>query len=449
MTLQKNDMQLLKQFLQFIADNGLFTRRDRVLVAVSGGLDSACLAHLCREAGFNFAIAHVNFKLRGEESNEDELFVRALAKSLGVPFHSAVLNAANYSEDRKVSVQVAARELRYAYFKDLMASEKYERLLTAHHAEDNAETMLMNFLKGTGINGLRGILPLQGNICRPLLFALKDHIREYALQHSIEYREDSSNITDKYTRNFIRHEVFPVLAKAYPSFRGNLLDNVERFREISGLYQEAVSRKLKKMIVRENEEVKLPVLALLNSGAAISLLHEVLQPFGFSTPQLQGAAKLLKAESGKFIESEKYRLLRNRGWLIVSPKASSLQSAIVIEQPGGEIEFAGGTLRLKLQNAGEVSAEPDVADVDADLLDFPLLFRKWKTGDYFYPLGMKHKKKLSRFFVDQKLSLFEKENVWVLESKKRIVWVAGLRIDDRFKITPRSKTCLRFSLMPK
>lgn len=446
---QTNDMQLLKKFLQFIADNRLFERTDRILVAVSGGMDSVCLAHLCKAAGFSFGIAHVNFNLRGDESEGDENFVGDLAKEFNVPFHCTTLDAARYSKESKVSVQVAARELRYDFFRDIMASHYYKRLLTAHHADDNAETMLMNFLKGTGINGMRGILPLNGNICRPLLFAPRELISAYAKESSIDFREDSSNATDKYTRNRIRLEVFPSLAKAYPQFRENLYNNAARFREISSLYQDAVDRKMKKMVVKEEGELKIPVLALLKSGAAATLLFELLQPLGFKAAQLPEAMKLLHTESGKFIESESHRLLRNRKWLIAASRDTLIQSAIIIESTPAIIHYAGGSLDFRTDGSTGLAADADIAELDASAIEFPLILRRWKTGDYFYPLGMRHKKKLSRFFIDQKLSLYDKEKIWVLESNKRILWVVGIRIDDRFKVTTNTRNKLRIVLTAK
>ncbi len=442
-----NDMQMVKRFLGFINEQRLFSRKDRLLVAVSGGLDSVCLAHICKEGGFSFGIVHVNFDLRGDESRRDEEFVQQLAEKLEVPFYVEKLDAARYSSEEKVSVQVAARELRYAYFERLLLTENYTRLLTAHHSDDNAETMLMNFLKGTGISGLRGIPAKRGNICRPMLFASREEISIYAKEHSISFCEDSSNLTDKYTRNVIRHDVFPALKKAYPFFMENLRDNVSRFSEIALIYDQTISGKLKKLVVEEKDEIRIPVLAVLNSGFATSLLHELLKKYNFSAPQLHDAKMLLEAETGKQISSSSHRMLRNRNWLIISPRAHDLQSVVVIDQGVEEVKFAGGKLQLRQENNIRVSNEAFIADVNPDLLEYPLLLRKWKSGDYFYPLGMKHKKKLSRFFIDQKLSLFDKEKVWVLESNKRIVWVVGMRLDDRFKVSPNTKSALRLKLM--
>ncbi|RYZ86697.1 MAG: tRNA lysidine(34) synthetase TilS, partial [Proteobacteria bacterium] len=351
-------------------------------------------AHLCKEGGFLFAIVHVNFELRGDESREDEEFVRILAEQLKVPFYSGKLDAAQYSFENKVSVQVAARELRYSYFEGLLSIEKFTRILTAHHSDDNAETMLMNFLKGTGIEGLRGIQPKRRNICRPLLFASKEDIKEYVKVHSLLFREDSSNLTDKYTRNIIRHEVFPALKKAYPSFMENLRNNISRFSEVAFIYNNATAEKIKKLVVVEKDELKIPVLAVLNSGFATSILHELLKEYNFTPSQLHDARMLLKAESGKHIESSSHRLLRNRNWLIISPLSVAGQSVVVIDKHDGEVKFGGGTLHFKELKNPRFSDDRFVADINADLLEYPLLLRKSKRGDYFYPLGMKHKKKL-------------------------------------------------------
>jgi tRNA(Ile)-lysidine synthase len=366
-----------------------------------------------------------------------------------VPFYSQKLDATLYSIGNKVSIQVAARELRYAYFEELLSAEKYARILTAHHADDNAETMLMNFLKGTGIEGLRGIQPKRGNICRPMLFATKEDINEYARVHLLSFREDSSNLTDKYTRNVIRHEVFPALKKAYPSFMENLRSNVSRFNEVAFIYNNATAKKIAKLVVVEKDEIKVPVLAILNSGFATSILHELLKEYNFTPSQLHDARMLLKAETGRHIESSSHRLLRNRNWLIISPLSVAEQSVVVIEKHEAEVKFGGGTLHFKQLKNHQISEDGFIADINADLLEYPLLLRKSKRGDYFYPLGMKHKKKLSRFYIDQKLSIFEKEKVWVLESNKKIVWVLGMRLDDRFKVQANTKNIIRLKLMPK
>lgn len=449
MNFPKNDMQLVKKFLQYISDKRLFSRKDRLLLAVSGGLDSVCLAHLCIEAGFDFSVVHANFNLRGEESKGDEEFVKELAQSLEVPFYSRNLDAAVYAAEHRVSIQVAAREMRYRYFEILLEEKKFDRLLTAHHADDNVETVLMNFLKGTGVEGLKGIRPLRGKICRPLLCATKAELEEYASARHINYREDSSNLTDKYTRNVIRNAVMPVLQKAYPAFRENLSANISRFSEIALLYNDAVERKLRKLLVKDEGDVKLPAQALINSGVATSLLHEVLKEYGFSASQLPEAIKLLHAPSGKFIESFSHRLLKNRGWLVISTKLTKQQSVVVINKNDNEVAFDGGTLLLKAADKATMGDDPFSVNINSALIEYPLLLRKWKTGDYFYPLGMKHKKKLSRFFVDRKLSINEKEKVWVLESAKRILWVVGMRIDERFKIHPNTGEVLKLTLVPE
>ncbi len=442
-------MELEKRFQQFISSNRLFSKKDRLLIAVSGGVDSVVLAHLCKQSSCDFAIAHVNFNLRGEESEGDQELVRDLSTQLKVPFYSELLDATSFAGEKKISIQVAARDLRYRYFETIANAEGFDKVLTAHHADDNAETMLMNFLKGTGIDGLRGIPMVRKKICRPLLFATKEDILEYARLKGLHYREDSSNLTDKYTRNVVRMEIFPALEKAYPQFRHNLRENIFRFGEISVIYRNTISSKLKKLVVEENGETKVPVAAVLGSGFAKSLLHEILGPLGFTTAAIHDAEKLLYAESGRYIQSDSHRVLRNRNWLIISTSKQDDQSIILIEKGTTTINFAEGTLNLLTGDGSEISDDANVAIVSSKMVGYPLILRRWKTGDYFYPLGMKHKKKLSRFFIDKKLSLFEKEKVWVLESDKRIVWVVGMRIDDRFRVCAPTEETLRITLVPK
>ncbi|MGB8192341.1 MAG: tRNA lysidine(34) synthetase TilS [Chitinophagaceae bacterium] len=467
-------MNLLSQFHHFIHNENLFQSKDRLLIAVSGGVDSIVLCELCKLSGYNFAIAHCNFQLRGAESERDEEFVRALATKYNVPFFTKRFETEAYAGTHKCSIQVAARELRYHWFEEIVSSElsvvskspyspltthhspftthhSPTYLLTAHHANDNIETLLMNFFKGTGITGLRGILPKQGNIVRPLLFATKEELKKFAEDNQLQWVEDSSNAEDHYTRNYIRHKVIPLLGEIYPQVESNLAANLQRFRETEYLYRQHLDQLLNKLVETKGGERHIPILKLKKTNAARTVLFELMHPLGFTAKQSEEALGLLDSESGRYIASATHRILRNRNWLILAPLATTEARHILIEAPGS-FQFAAGNLKLSCElRAASVEQNshptPNIALLDASDIRFPLLLRPWKAGDYFYPLGMKKKKKLARFFIDQKLSATDKEKVWVLEMDKKIIWVVGMRIDERFRLTEQTGRVLRLEFL--
>ncbi len=310
----------------------------------------------------------------------------------------------------------------------------------------------MNFFKGTGIAGLRAILPRQGNIVRPLLFAPKEALKEFAAVHHLSWVEDSSNESDKYTRNYFRHQVIPLVQQLYPGALHNLADNISRFREIEILYQQSVQQHKKKLLEYKGQEIHIPVLKLKKSMPLPTLVYEIIAGFGFSPQQVEGVIDLLDSESGKYIRSSTHRILKNRNWLIISAHPSIQSSTILIESADDKIIYENGELKLELLAAAgpgapasvpKISTDPRIAQLDADAIRFPLLLRRWRQGDYFYPLGLEKKKKLGRFFIDNKLSLADKEKVWVIEMNKKIIWIVGLRIDNRFRITPQTARILK------
>ena len=457
-------MNLLFSFQQFIKNENLFSPKDRLLLAVSGGVDSVVLCELCKQAGYHFSIAHCNFQLRAEESNEDEIFVKELAAKYGVTFFVKKFETKKFADQNKLSIQVAARELRYGWFKDLLKSTIEVSsadlpnsafmgpgglLLTAHHADDNIETILMNFFKGSGINGLKGIVPKQQHIIRPLLFATKEQVLSFATTNKLQYREDSSNSSDKYTRNYFRNQLIPGLEKVFPQVKGNLLNNANRFREINSIYQSAMEQARQKLLFTQGKEVHIPVLKLIKTAALTTVLYEIIKEYNFSAHQAEEVQKLLFSESGKYVQSATHRILRNRKWLIISRLNDVDAAQYLIEEGDTKLLFSAGQLNITAAaKPGKIEKEESIAQLDLRDISFPLLLRKWKRGDYFYPLGLPKKKKVSRFFIDQKMSLTEKENAWVIESNKKIIWVVGKRIDDRFKIKDSTKACLRIVLRP-
>lgn len=434
-------------------------QKERHLIAVSGGIDSVVLCHLMVAAGYDFAIAHCNFKLRGQESERDAQFVQSMGAAYGKQVWVKECNTEEYAQQHNVSIQVAARELRYAWFAQLLRENgpdnkgglelsPHTYLLTAHHANDNIETVLMNFFKGTGIAGLHGILPVHGKIIRPLLFATKNELLTYAKQHNLAHVEDSSNSGDKYTRNFFRHQLFPLLQSRYPMVEENLLRNIERFREAEDLYSQAIAIHKKKLLAYKGSEVHIPVLKLKKSQPVSTILFEIIKDYGFTSAQVKEANNLLDSNSGKYIESATYRLLKNRQWLIIAPIKTEEAAHIIIEKQDKQIVFSAGEMHISVRDWSsrfETTTLSNTALINLNEIRFPLLLRRWKRGDYFYPLGMRKKKKLSRFFIDQKLSAIQKENIWVLEMDKKIVWIVGYRLDDRFKILPGTQKVLQIT----
>jgi tRNA(Ile)-lysidine synthase len=454
-------MDLLQAFQDFVEKEKLFQTDDRLLLAVSGGVDSVVLCELCHRSGYAFGMAHGNFQLRGEESERDEQFVRALAIKYGAALAIKRFETGDYVAARKVSVQVAARELRYAWFRELIKPPGPARLLTAHHQDDNIETLLMNFFKGTGMAGLHGILPKQGALVRPLLFADKDTLNRFALDNGLDWVEDSSNQTDTYTRNYFRHQLIPLVEKIHPGAMGNLADNILRFREAEMLYRQSVHHHKNNLFEIRGDEIHIPALKLRKSLPLHTIVYEIIQEFGFSPRQVHEVIRLLDSGTGKTISSSTHRILKNRNWLIISAHRSATANFVLIEAGQRKVEYAGGLLRLASMeetHAGKIgigdaqtaktglAGAKTIALLDASMIQFPLLLRKWRKGDYFYPLGLRKKKKLARFFIDNKLSLADKERVWVIEMDKKIIWVVGHRIDDLFRVKAGTGTILKIEM---
>ena len=467
-------MNLLQRFQDFIKQNNLFLPKDKLLLAVSGGVDSVSLCELCKQAGYDFSIAHCNFRLRDKESERDKEFVAALAKNYGVEFFLDEFDTEQYAEKNKISIQEAARELRYSWFAELIGNRQYAMgkeklstgdndcqlpiancLLTAHHADDNIETLLMNFCRGTGLNGLTGIpVHPSSKLCRPLIGFWKEELIEFAKQNKLRFVEDSSNASSKYARNLFRNEIIPLITKVYPQARENLLDNINRFKEIKELYNLSVKEFKRKLLKAKGNEIHIPIKQLMGYKNR-AIIFEIISDFGFTEKHIDEVIKLAESENGKYIQSpgSSSRIIKFRNWLIISNDQPSVSDTIVIEKDVKNVQCSPDSyrefnLQFSISEASGIKLQTSssIASLDSDLISFPLVLRKWKQGDYFYPLGMKKKKKLARFFIDQKLSKTEKEKTWVLEMNKKIIWVVGMRIDDRFKITDKTKKTLRISV---
>lgn len=447
---------MVQKFKEHVKNKNLFSINDKLLLAVSGGVDSVVLCELCKQAGIEFEIAHCNFQLRGEESERDEKFVIEMGKKYEVKVLVKKFDTEVYAKENKISIQEAARGLRYEWFEELLTPDPIaigsnfptpNHLLTAHHADDNAETIAMNFFRGTGLHGLTGIPIKNGNVIRPLLIFSKEEILEFNNKNELEFVEDSSNQSSKYTRNLFRNEIIPAIAKVFPQVKENLLDNINRFGEIEKLYKLSVAELKKKLVKEKGAEWHIPIKQLMGFDNR-ALIYEIIAEFGFNEKQIAEVIKLAASESGRYIDSPvfQYRIIKHRHWFIISPIQSTVAATIVIDQQMPSVLFEKGFLKIEKATNQKQNKDNSVAIIDASQIKFPLLLRKWKQGDYFYPLGMKKKKKLSRFFIDQKFSKSEKESMWVIEMNKKIIWLVGYRIDDRFKITDKTTSNLILSL---
>jgi tRNA(Ile)-lysidine synthase len=472
-------LSLLQKLQQYIKANNLFSPKDKLLIALSGGMDSVVLCELCRQTGYDFEIAHCNFQLRGEESNRDEAFVKALGEKYGVKTHTKTFDTAAVAKEQRKGIEETARDLRYGWFREIMTNDEEQMvndkgrmtnderstkevlassnlqiikspnyLLTAHHSDDNIETAMMNFFRGTGIKGLRGILPQQGNIIRPLLFASRKEIEDFAQQNNLQFVTDSTNAQSDYTRNYFRNELIPSIEKVFPEVKQNILHSIKRFTDVEQIYNESIDTAKKNLLESKGNEIHIPVLKLAKAKPLQTIIFEIIKDYGFTAAQVSEVEKILHSDSGKYILSATHRMLKNRNWLIISSLQEPDAAFYLIEdvEKKNIASFAGGEIRAEKITEKAISTDPNIAMIDADKIKFPLIIRRWKQGDYFYPLGMQKKKKLSRFFGDQKLSLLQKENVWIIESDKKIIWIAGMRIDDRFKITDNAQHILKLSL---
>ena len=426
-----------KQFLKYCEKIGL-NLQTKVLVAVSGGLDSIALLHLFHSAGFSIEVAHCNFNLRGEESNGDEQLVKETCDSLDISFHCKNFETEKYAQDNGVSIQMAARDLRYAWFEDLRVEHKLGFIATAHHQDDQIETVLLNLSRGTGLKGMHGILAKQHYIIRPLLFCDRHSLELWMAEKGYSHREDSSNASDKYSRNKIRHQVLPVLKEINPSLSNTFQENTERFgaseNNLSFLYEKERAH----LFVQKAGEYHLVLSELKKYPSPIDVVFHFISEYGFN--DWKAIEHLLSSESGKMIFSKSHQLLKNREDLVLKIKEEKLESTYSIQEHTKQLsEPICLGLDCKSAKGFQIKKDSFEAALDFDKLSFPLELRKWQNGDVFHPLGMKGKKKLSDFFIDKKMSLFEKENTWILCSNNQIVWVVGHRIDERFKLVENSQ----------
>jgi tRNA(Ile)-lysidine synthase len=436
----------LQSFRSFISRHQLFKPDQKILLAVSGGKDSVLMVHLFKQAGFDFGIAHCNFQLRADESQRDEAFVKLLAASLDVPFHVTHFNTKAYAKAHRSSTQMAARDLRYQWFEQIRGQEGYEAIALAHHQNDAIETMLINLTRGTGISGLHGIAPKREHLIRPLLFLSREDIEALIQREQIDYVEDSSNGTDHYARNKIRLKVIPHLKSINPSLERTFAQNIQRFQEAETIIQQTVSD-LRKRILQESPaglRLKIEDLGTLNPQKL--LCYELLKSFNFTESLVGELLNALDKQSGTSFYSTTHRITLDRQQLIITPIEATATSNCIIHPSDGHLDLSYHSLNIQYKE-GNTFFKDGKAYVDYDLLIFPLVVRTRQAGDVFVPLGMKTHKKLSNFLVDEKVPLPEKDKIpLILNGNGDIIWVGGMRQDNRYKVSATTKKVAIFEL---
>ncbi|MDR1584776.1 MAG: tRNA lysidine(34) synthetase TilS [Prevotellaceae bacterium] len=431
----------------YIEKHRLLSPGDKIIVGLSGGADSVALLHILILLGYDCIAAHCNFHLRSNESNRDEHFVRKLCASLDISLHTIDFETYKYAGEQNISIEMAARDLRYGWFHELLEKEQAQAIAVAHHADDNIETLLMNLTRGTGLRGLTGIPVRNGKIARPLLCCTRREIEQYLSENNVEYVNDSTNASNNYTRNKIRNTLIPLLEEINPSVRRTLYDSLSRFGGSFNVYEQALRRIEKEIVVNKGDTFKIDIALLKRQVDIPTILFEILQKYEFNAATIEKIVENIDNEPGKqFFSTSGYRLTKDRKFLIVDKPQNSTGN-IFISESDREILHP---LHLKIQRfvrpAGfSFSKDRNCVHIDAAKLQFPLELRSWQAGDSFYPLGMTQQKKLSDFFVDLKLSRPEKEQVWLLVSGTDLVWVVGQRLDNRFKISDETIDILELS----
>jgi len=434
---------VVEQLLNHINRYALCKTTDKILLAVSGGVDSMVMLHLLREAGFSVGVVHCNFQLRGEESTADEVLVKASCQQSGVPFFVKRFDTAAYATANGISVQMAARDQRYAYFDNLLESEGYDHVATAHHNNDVVESILLNLVRGTGIDGFRGISAKKGRIIRPLLFANRKTILAYALRHQIGWREDASNASDDYQRNFLRHHVIPRLEELNPAFEDGFRDTHERLLGAREFMLEFLAKfRTAAVDVRDNNSTFVEIAKVRASKSPAVLLWELIKDVGFNFDQCRKI--VADHQPGKLFNSPSHQLLVDRIHYIIERKQVSDFASVSIDEGQrwvGRPPFMLATREIEHRDF-QLEKDSTIAQLDADRLRFPLVWRRWQAGDYFIPLGMQQEKKLSDFLIDLKIPFNSKADITVLESDGDIAWVVGYRIGERFKVVADTRRIL-------
>ena len=432
-------------FLSHLKKNFPSISVSKLIIAVSGGVDSIVLFHLCLKLKLNFFVAHCNFKLREKESDLDEKFVRDLAIKHNIKFYTKSFNTKKLSSNYNKSIQMAARELRYSWFEELSKELNVKHILTAHHLDDSLETFLINLSRGAGIDGLLGIPKVNDTVYRPLLIFKKDEILSYAKENKISWREDSSNRKQDYLRNKIRLEVLPKLKEINPNLLDNFSKSIDRLQQSKSIIKDKIDDFIKNVSFTRDEKIYFEINKIKKVTNIDAYLYELLKRYNFT--QWDDIRGLLDSQSGKQIISKTHKLLKDREHLILVKNSEVENKTALINKSSKEVAVSLG--KIKLSIAKKISKEDsDVIYLDSAKLNFPLKVRNLLSGDYFYPFGMNGKKKVSKYLKDKKISIYDKDKVLILEtSKNKIIWVVGMRLDDRFSVTDNTKEITKIELI--
>jgi tRNA(Ile)-lysidine synthase len=437
---------MLLEFSKILNDKFPFLKGSKLLLAVSGGLDSVVLTQLFKKLEYDISIAHCNFQLRGIESDLDDHFVNQLGISLEIPVYTKRFDTEKYASEHKTSIQLAAREQRYRWFQEVLTLHNLDYIITAHHADDNLETVLINLTRGTGLDGLLGIPAVNDNIVRPMLDFSRETIFDYASTAQIVWREDKSNAETKYQRNKIRHRVIPILKELNPKVLNNVINTQNHLKEARQIIRDRMATVAEKALITEGDLIKINILEIKKLQHPKAYLYPLLKDYGFT--EWNDVIQLLDAQSGKLITTKSHTLLKDRDFLLLLPSdkfAATENQEIKIDSSLSEIKTPVNLLFKNVQKT--TSLDKNSIYVDKNLLNYPLTLRKWRQGDLFYPVGIKGKKKLSKYFKDEKLSIIEKQQVWLLCSgNNEIIWVLGKRQDRRFKASNKTTDIMQISI---
>lgn len=423
-----------QRVIQYIEKEHLFSSNDKILVALSGGADSVALLCVLHTAGYPCEAAHCNFHLRGEESNRDELFVRQLCRKYGIHLHTIDFNTTQYATEKRISIEMAARELRYNWFEKIKKECKANVIAVAHHQDDSVETMLLNLIRGTGITGLLGIRPRNGAIVRPLLCINREEIIRYLQQIGQDFVTDSTNLEDEYTRNKIRLHLLPLMQEINPSVKNSLIETSNYLNDVATIYNKVIDETKKKIITPEGIRID----ALLDAPTPETLLFETLHPLGFNSAQIKDIASSLHGQPGKQFISKEWRVIKDRNLLLLESIRPEDRTTLPYQLIKEEREYSPDF---------QIPRDKKTACFDADKLTEEIHCRKWRTGDTFIPFGMKGRKKVSDYLTDRKFSISQKERQWVLCCGERIAWLIGERTDNRFRIDETTKRVIIYKIV--
>lgn len=434
-----------EQIQQYIIQHQLLSGEKPVVVGISGGADSVALLHILVSLGYKCIAAHCNFNLRGDESFRDEQFTIDFTQRLQVPLCKISFETNKYAQENRLSVEMAARELRYRWFEELLNTYDADAVAVAHHRDDSVETLLINLTRGSGLTGLTGIKPKNGNVVRPLLCVSREDIYAYIENNGLEYVTDSSNSSDIYTRNFIRLKVIPLLEEINPSVKASLARTANHLYDASLIYNHSIEE-ARKVIIQNN---RLSISALLSFPAPATILYEMLKPYGFSRTVCESIFTVLEKDSGKIFYSSTHRLLKDRSDLLIDVLSGEDNRAYLINLEDDNVDLP---VELKpeivvIKEDYQIEKDRKFAYFDFDKLSFPLVLRHWQEGDWFVPFGMKGKKKISDYFSDKKFSLFDKEKTWLLCSGQDVIWIVGERTDNRYRIEKTTKRVLKLKFI--